>query len=237
MPRHRRVVLVFILALIVASWSLWNDWHENIPPPTTPMQSTNLASTALARLPVKGRAPKTGYTREQFGSGWAMAGDCDMREHILARDMIDVVYRSTTDCTVLSGTLNDPYTNQRIQFRRGPNTSSAVQIDHVVALGDAWQKGAQQLTRTQRERLYNDPLELLAVDGDANQQKSDGDAATWLPANKSYRCRYVARQIAVKQKYHLWVTQAEHDAIQHILNMCPTQVLPNVTSIPVTEGS
>jgi len=155
-----------------------------------------------------------------------MSGSCDEREQILARDMTNVQFRSSTDCTVLSGILNDPYTGKMIHFVRGPNTSSDVQIDHVVAIGDAWQKGAQALSLTTRVQLYNDPLELLAVDGPANEQKSDGDAATWLPPNKSYRCRYVARQIAVKVKYHLWVTQAEHDAMQRILNICPTQVLP-----------
>lgn len=148
-----------------------------------------------------------------------------MREHILARDMTNVATKSATDCTVLSGILNDPYTRKIIHFVRGPSTSSDVQIDHIVALGDAWQKGAQQLSFTAREQLYNDPLELLAVDGPSNEQKRDGDAATWLPPNKSYRCRYVARQIAVKAKYHLWVTQAEHDAMQRILATCPTQVL------------
>lgn len=130
------------------------------------------------------------------------------------------------NCTVLSGTLDDPYTGKTITFKRGADTSAAVQIDHVVALGDAWQKGAQQLSAEQRKALANDPLELLAVDGPANQQKSDGDAATWLPSNKLFRCQYVARQVAVKAKYHLWVTQAEHDAIARVLSSCPGQLLP-----------
>ena len=151
-----------------------------------------------------------------------------MRNHILKRDMTDVKTTSDTDCTVLSGTLADPYTAKTINFVRGKDTSSDVQIDHVVALSDAWQKGAQQLSMEMRIQLANDPLELLAVDGPANQQKSDGDAATWLPPNKSYRCRYVARQIAVKAKYTLWVTQAEHDAIQNVLSSCPGQLLPQV---------
>ena len=102
-----------------------------------------------------------------------------------------------------------------------------MQIDHVVALSDAWQKGAQQLSMAMREQLANDPLELLAVDGPANQAKGDGDAATWLPPNKPYRCAYVARQIAVKQKYHLWVTSAERDAMQKILSGCAGQALPS----------
>jgi hypothetical protein len=101
----------------------------------------------------------------------------------------------------------------------------------VVALSDAWQKGAQQLTVEQRYQLANDPLNLLAVDGQANNNKSDADAATWLPPNKNYRCQYIARQIAVKQKYTLWVTTAEHDAMLRVLQGCPDQVLPIVTPI------
>lgn len=170
----------------------------------------------------------TGYTREQFGGEWATVGGCDMREHILGRDMAGVHYRSSADCTVLSGTLHDPYTGKDVHFVRGAGTSLAVQIDHVVAIGDAWQTGAQALPLQRREQLYNDPLELLAVDGPANEQKGDGDAATWLPPNTSYRCRYVARQIAVKQQYHLWVTAAERDAMQRILTTCPGQPLPSV---------
>ena len=101
-----------------------------------------------------------------------------------------------------------------------------MQIDHVVALSDAWQKGAQQLTEAQRLSFANDPLNLLAVDGPANQQKSDGDAATWLPPNKSYRCDYVARQISVKSSYGLWVTRAEHDAMARVLGDCPDTAAP-----------
>jgi len=129
-------------------------------------------------------------------------------------------------CQVTSGRLDDPYTAKTIAFTRGASTSADVQIDHVVALSDAWQKGAQQLSAERREELANDPLELLAVDGPANQQKSDGDAATWLPANKPFRCQYVARQIAVKKKYGLWVTQAEKDTMLRVLSVCPGQLLP-----------
>src|SRR5690606_28202461 len=131
-------------------------------------------------------------------------------------------------CRVLAGVLADPYTAQSISFVRGQGTSELVQIDHVVALSDAWQKGAQQLSADQRATLANDPLNLLAVDGASNAQKSDGDAATWLPKNKSFRCEYVARQIAVKATYGLWVTQAEHDAIDRVLSACPDE--PVLTS-------
>jgi len=183
------------------------------------------AGEALAMLDIKGRAPKTGYERELFSNGWQPVDTCDMRNIILARDLVEVTFEAPT-CKVASGTLNDPYTGKTILFVRGPDTSDDVQIDHVVALSDAWQKGAQQLTSQQRYAFANDPIELLAVEGNANQNKSDGDAATWLPPNKAYRCAYVARQIAVKKKYALWVTRSEYDAMARVLATCPGQQIP-----------
>jgi hypothetical protein len=197
--------------------------------PTVPQEqqaatsaSAGTALAALETLPMKGRAPKTGYTREAFGSGWRVVDGCDTRQIILFRDLEDVVLRD--ECTVATGVLSDPYTATRIDFSR--ENADMVQIDHVVALSDAWQKGAQQLTKEERADLANDPLELLAVDGPANQQKGDGDAATWLPPNGSFRCEYIARQIAVKQKYRLWVTEAEKRAMATVLARCPATSLP-----------
>jgi len=188
------------------------------------VSATRLAISVLKTLPLKGRAPKTNYSRQQFGSEWSEINGCDKRNIILNRDLSNVVVDE--ECNVVSGILNDPYTGKTIKFIRGSKTSNDIQIDHVVALSDAWQKGAQQLTTKERVTLANDSLELLAVDGSANQQKSDGDAATWLPSNKSFRCEYIARQIAIKQKYKLWVTSAEHNVMENILNKCPDQLLP-----------
>ena len=182
------------------------------------------ALAALDSLEVKGRAPKTNYKRTQFSDGWEKTGSCDVRNKILARDMSSVQFQGET-CMVLSGILQDPYTGKTINFTRGSKTSSQVQIDHVVALSDAWQKGAQQLTPDIRHSLANDGLNLLAVDGPANMAKSDGDAATWLPSNKPIRCAYIARQISVKLVYSLWVTSAEKNAMNKILTKCPNEPL------------
>lgn len=176
------------------------------------------ALDVLESLEIKGRAPKTGYTRAQFGDGWAKEGLCDTRNIILARDLTNVVVDG--QCRVQSGELNDPYTGVVVSFRRGQDSSAAVQIDHVVALSDAWQKGAQSIPFDERVEFSNDPLNLLAVDGPANQQKGDGDGATWLPPNKAFRCQYVARQTAVKKKYGLWVTEAEKQAMVRVLGQC-----------------
>ncbi len=187
------------------------------------------ALAVLETLAVKGRAPKTGYDRDQFGQRWLDVdrNGCDTRNDILGRDLTDAVRSGA--CRVTGGTLADPYAGETIAFVRGQGTSELVQIDHVVALSDAWQKGAQQLTADQRASFANDPLNLLAVDGSANAQKGDGDAATWLPAQKSYRCTYVAAQIAVKATYGLWVTEAERDAMKRVLESCPDQVVPTST--------
>jgi hypothetical protein len=192
-----------------------------------PSGDTDSALGVLDTLAVKGRAPKTGYAREQFGAGWARVDACNMREYILQRDLVNVTF-ADDDCTVLTGTLLDPYTAKTISFQRGADTSRAVQIDHVVALSDAWQKGAQNIDVSARAELANDPLNLLAVDGPTNNKKSDGDTATWLPPDKVYRCRYVARQIAVKHKYNLWVTSAERATMNDVLLTCPGQKLPVV---------
>jgi hypothetical protein len=210
--------------------------HASVRPgstsPTVPAGATALAG--LAALPTKGRAPMTGYARTQFGQAWSDDNDqpfgrngCDTRNDILRRDLKTIVVKAgTAGCVALSGRLDDPYTAMVIAFRRGESTSTRVQIDHVVALGDAWRSGAQQLSATQRLGLANDPLNLLAVDGPANLQKSDSDAASWLPANKAFRCTYVARQVAVKRKWRLWVTAAEHATVSAVLATCPDQPLP-----------
>jgi len=226
--KKRRTIVAVLSLFLFAGIIFLNTPNQspiNTNKPNNSQVTSSPAIDALQTLAIKGRAPKTDYSREQFGADWIKINGCDTRNIILNRDLSNVVVDET--CNVTSGILNDPYTGNVINFVRGANTSSAVQIDHAVALSDAWQKGAQQFTLEKRIELANDSLELLAVDGSANMQKSDGDAATWLPSNKSFRCQYVARQIAVKQKYSLWVTQAEHDAIADILGKCPDQLLPN----------
>lgn len=219
---------------------------EAAQPPTAP-RSTGTAETIalLDTLPVKGRAPKTGYSRDQFGPAWTDDVDirfgsnsCDTRNDILKRDLTNIVFKDGANCTVQSGTLvNDPYTGQTIEFMRGKDSSSAIQIEHIVALSDSWQKGAQQLSERERRNFGNDPDNLIAVDGPANMAKGDSDAATWLPDNKAYRCTYVTKQVEVKAKYRLWVTQAEKDAIERVLDTCENGTPDAVAPVSSIEDS
>ncbi|GGF49957.1 hypothetical protein GCM10011519_24960 [Marmoricola endophyticus] len=197
----------------------------------TPPPGPGSALAAVSTLVVGGRGPMTGYDRDAFGQAWydADRNGCDTRNDVLRRDLVDRVMKN--DCKVLAGTrAPDPYTGRDIRFEVGG--ASELDVDHVVALGDAWQTGAAQWGPAKRYALANDPLELLAVDASANRQKGDGDTATWLPANKAFRCAYVARQVAVKQKYRLRVTPAERDAMVRVLSRCGDLALPGPGAAP-----
>lgn len=186
----------------------------------------------LNALPIKGKAAATGYSRDRFGPAWtdkntvADGGNgCDTRNDILAAQLQHVA--KAGNCIVASGDLvPDPYTGKVIAWTRGPR-SADVQIDHMVALKDAWLTGAQypQLSPAQaqarRVNLANDPINLQAVDGPTNEAKGDGDFATWKPPQRSYWCTYATRQVEVKKIYELWVTKAEHDALLAALQACP----------------
>lgn len=195
------------------------------PSATKPTAAARSAAlVALSSLAVKGRAPKTGYSREMFGPAWVDVdrNGCDTRNDMLIDYLTDRTMSGS--CKVMAGTLDDPYTASTIRYVRGG--ASEVDVDHVVSLSDAWQKGATPWRYAKRVAFANDPLNLQPTDASANRQKGDGDAATWLPPNKAYRCAYVARQIAVKKKYQLWITGSERDAMIRVLRLCPDQKLP-----------
>lgn len=190
------------------------------------------AAADLATIPIKGKAPMTGYSRAQFGTAWTDDNSdqwghngLDSRNDVLSRDLTDITCKTkpakaAPHCVVASGVFHDPYTGTTIDFTRGVKTSAEIQIDHVVPLANAWVTGAQSWSKAKRQDYANDPLVLLSSQGAANEQKSDSDAASWLPSNKAFRCSYVARQVLVKKTYGLWVTQAEHDTIASILKGC-----------------
>jgi hypothetical protein len=198
-------------------------------------QGRERAVVVLARLPVKGRAPMTGYDRARFGQAWLDAdrNGCDTRNDVLGEHLTDVEYKpGTDDCVVNSGDLADPYTSLEIHFVKGDGF--LVDVDHVVALANVWVTGGSGWDIKKRAAIANDRLNLEPVDASTNRQKGDGDAATWLPPNKSYRCAYVARQVAVKKKYRLWVTPPEEAAVRRVLAACPDERIPADSGAPTS---
>ena len=169
--------------------------------PGTALASSHVAHrtalSAVDQLVVKGRGPMTGYDRSRFGDAWVDVNrnGCDTRDDILRRDLRHRTVRAGTHgCVITSGTLADPYTATSLRYVRG---HSRIDIDHVVALGDAWQMGAARWAPAVRISFANDPLNLLAVSASANRQKGDSDTASWLPKARRFRCAYVARQAAL----------------------------------------
>ncbi|MBR2864050.1 HNH endonuclease [Candidatus Saccharibacteria bacterium] len=251
--RSRRIISVVVILAVVAGWLIINpgsyekevvqadfgqvslsrssntengDNQSLSPLGASSSQNDSSGNAKLARivldqLEIKGRAPKTGYSREEFYKSWPNVNGCSLRQIIIRREVGESAVMD--GCDVVGGTFVEPYTGSELSFYQKSDFSKKIQIDHIVALSDAWQKGAQYMERDVRYAIATDPLNLLAVDSVANQQKSDGDAATWLPPNKAFRCQYVARQVSVKKKYNLWVTQAEHDAINTVLETCPNE--------------
>ncbi len=239
--RTRRLLAATVVLIVIGVWAILNPAsYETVFVPESNPDTTNtaieplgvstdgtaqdageLATTVLAKLEIKGRAPKNNYVRTEFYKNWPTVNGCSLRQLIIKREFGDSAVLD--GCNVISGSYVEPYTGQYKEFTEKSQISSGIQIDHVVALSDAWQKGAQNMTSDERYNLATDPLNLIAVDSQANQQKSDGDAATWLPSNKAFRCQYVARQISVKYKYSLWLTQAEHDAMANVLSSCPNE--------------
>lgn len=191
-------------------------------------QGSSNVVQSLALLPNARAQYVPGYDRDLFGPEWydVDGNSCDTRNDILLRDLSRTKVSTSDACTVLSGSLKDPYTGKNIAFLRGPQTSWAVHVDHVVSLSDAWSNGAYLWQSNLRLRFANDPLNLLAVDGPTNMRKGDSNAAEWLPPRPASRCSYVARQVAVKAKYGLSVTAAERSAMVRVLKKCPNEKLP-----------
>ncbi|USR78819.1 HNH endonuclease family protein [Arcanobacterium pinnipediorum] len=180
-------------------------------------------ATLIEAISTRSTTPIPEYNRTEFGPAWSDVdhNGCDTRNDVLARDLDDVEFKpGTHNCIVMRGDFIEPYTGLHTSFQRGQHTSTLIQIDHVVALADAWRSGAWSWPAHKREQFANDPLNLLAVDCDQNQDKGSANAAQWLPENRSFHCSYVTQQLRVKAKWGLSMTQRERLTIERILSRC-----------------
>lgn len=239
-PRHSRLLMgvllicvsvgiVFALVhtgIVGGAFGVWDTGvNSSSGPSDSSLGSVDDSAKALDQLPVlqtrSGSVPR--YSRDEFGQRWADVdrNGCDTRNDILRRDLRSLQMKtSSPNCVVVGGILDDPYTGRTIDFHKGEDSSDQVQIDHVVALANAWSSGAWQWDAPRRQEFANDPTNLLAVDGNANQDKGASRADQWLPPNARYRCAYVQRQIVVKSSWGLGVTPREKKAMKAVLDHC-----------------
>jgi hypothetical protein len=192
--------------------------------PITSAADKAKAVALIKKVATKGRGPKTGYSRDEFGSAWTDSAPggipyshngCDSRNDLIKRDGTDLHFRGGSKCVVSSMKLDDPYTGKVINWTKTHATT--VQIDHVMPLSYDWQMGAAHWSKGKREDIANDPLNLIPVDGPSNGSKSDSGPASWLPPNHQIRCSYAVRFAQVSQKYDLPVTTADKDMM---LKLC-----------------
>ena len=222
-----------VLALIVAYQTVGSstarhadEYAARAEVPTVQPNTDVLAGITVVPL----RQHRYDYRRPMFGDAWTDDNDaplghngCDTRDDILNRDLVDKTFVSVKRCpdAVATGTLRDPYTSKTIAFQRGAKVGEAVQIDHIVPLSYAWDMGAADWPGAERLRFANDPANLLAVDGPANQDKGDSPPALWMPPNTAFACQYAMQFIAVLRGYSLPVDLASTGVLRRAAATCP----------------
>jgi hypothetical protein len=94
-----------------------------------------------------------------------------------------------------------------------------LQIDHVVALKEAWDSGAKEWDNSTREAFANDldSPELIAVSSSSNQSKGDADPSNWIPENPGDQCRYIVAVVVVKAQWGLSMDESEYGGIRNLL--------------------
>lgn len=215
--KRSRLLLSFVCLLLLLAIATAGYADHRPPDPSESEYLATLERVAVATV----RADA--YDRDEFGSGWKDpdSNGCDARNDMLARDLTELAFREGTNrCVVVTGRLDDPYTASTIHFVRGNETSTLVQIDHIVPLSWAWGYGAWSWSDEKRERFANDPRNLLAVDGPANASKSDSGPGEWMPPNDVYHCAYVKSFLTVVAAYSLSMPSRDKAAIRRELGQC-----------------
>ncbi|MCX5014131.1 MULTISPECIES: HNH endonuclease family protein [unclassified Streptomyces] len=210
---YARRIGVFASAVALASLtSLVNAPAAQAAPPT-PI-SASAARSYLATVTPKAEGSSSGYSRDLFPHWSTVSGSCNTRETVLKRDGVNVVQDSA--CAAVSGTWYSEYDGATW------TAAADLDIDHVVALSEAWRSGASSWTTAKRQQFANDLTrpQLIAVTDNVNQAKGDLDPAEWMPSRTSYRCTYARMWVHVKQYWGLSIDSAEKTALVNVLNGC-----------------
>lgn len=219
-------VVAVVVAIQVVSERARVDPDVSAGVPVVPVGADVLSGLVVVPERIRGGD----YRRAAYGDAWdddnsAPGGHngCDTRDEILDRDLTDKSYTVTKRCAnaVAAGSLRDPYTNDTVAFVRGNQVGASVQIDHIVPLAFAWDMGARDWPDEMRKRFANDPANLLAVAGRANQDKGDLPPGEWMPPNTAFWCTYAMQFIAVLRGYRLPVDEPSAQRLRAATQTCP----------------
>lgn len=198
-------------------------WGTNIPPASADSE----LGDQIAKLRV---APEHigGYKRSLFPHWDELPNGCSVREEVLRIESRTPPRVNSRTCQVSSGTWFSVYDGVTL------HSPSSVDIDHVVALKEAWDSGAWQWTPAKRRAYANDlkdPQSLIAVSSRSNREKADRDPAQWLPVAAA-RCEYVANWVRVKVRWSLTIDPAEKSTLNRIASTCTTPRTPTPSTSP-----
>ncbi len=204
-------------------------------PSTTIRGSDTLAIDVLLTIPIELETP-AGYDRDLFPAWSDADGDgCDTRDEVLIRDAGGTA-EVGANCGVTSGLWYSVYDGVWLDH------ASQLDVDHVVALKEAWDSGAKEWDTARREAFANDiddPHSLIAVSSSSNQEKGAADPSNWLPDNPNDQCRYIVAWVIVKARWELSMDESEHGRIHNLFEgpcrgSTTTDGLPARPSLPVT---
>ncbi|MBA0045217.1 HNH endonuclease family protein [Mycobacteroides sp. LB1] len=234
--RNRALLIVAIAAAIAVVVAYQVSTRYRLQRANAIAAQSNIPTLAQGDDPLAGitvvakRLRGKDYERAQFGDAWSDDTDapggrngCDTRNDILNRDLADKSYVYTRRCpnAVRTGTLRDPYTGVQVAFTRGPKSGEAIQIDHIVPLAYAWDMGARDWEPSLRWRFANDPANLIAVQGQANQDKGDQGPSGWMPSNRAFWCQYSMQFAEVLRGYHLSIDERSANTVREAAQTCP----------------
>ena len=176
-----------------------------------------------------------GYVRALFEHWRDIDGDgCDSRQQVLKRESVTLPQVDPYSCKVIAGDWVSPYDGARW------SDPTDIDIDHVVALKEAWDSGAWAWSSATRKAYANDTSDkrtLLAVTDNVNQRKSDKDPSNWTPPLKSYLCTYLGNWISVKARWNLSMDKSEWGRIKNLLNSsCAGLVIAPWTAAPQSSA-
>jgi hypothetical protein len=197
---------------------------------SAPADPRMLALDLLSMVRVE-REHRGGYERDFFGYPARFGGGCDTRDEVLQRDSQSLVQMDPVGCTVVAGDWYSPYDDLWFE------TPQDIEIDHVVALKEAWDSGAWQWGTAALEAFGNDltdPRTLRAVSGDSNREKSDKDPSNWLPRNAADVCRFAGDWTAIKARWGLSMDESEHGRLRNLFRgPCAGLRIDPITPTPV----
>ncbi len=159
------------------------------------------------------------YSRDSLPTDWKdLDGNgCNTREDILKKYTSEYTGRFD-GCKIKSGKFYDYYNGKFLRYDKSVDTGGGIQIDHIVAIGNAWISGGYKWGKDEWISYINDEEVLIPTSSKTNREKSDKDITEWKPANNSYLCTYAEKQVEIKDKYKLTVTEKEKAELKSILN-------------------